>query len=380
MSDADADRWERVLEAERTLAIRDRGRIVAGTGIFSRRLAVPGGVVPAAAVTLVGVRPTHRRRGLMSTLMRRQLNDVHERGREAVTVLWASEPVIYGRFGYGLGTHAADLRVASGSARLRSAPDARVDLLTPTEALPAIRELHEALWPTIPGMLDREDPWWEDRIEDPEEHREGNTPLRAAVTEDAYALYAVKRQWDENGPDSEVVVLEALAATPEGEAAIWNYLIGLDLTRRISWDLAPVRPPAHAHGRQRAGREDDPRLRVVGAPGRRAARAGGARLRRAVRGRARGRGRRAPVERRPLGAALGRHDRHLREDRHPGRARSQLDRARRRLPRRDAARDARPRRPRARAAPRRAGRRRAAPSRATARPGARRSSRALTEW
>ena len=64
MSDADAGRWERVLEAERTLAIRDRGRIVAGTGIFSRRLAVPGGVVPAAAVTLVGVRPSHRRRGL----------------------------------------------------------------------------------------------------------------------------------------------------------------------------------------------------------------------------------------------------------------------------------------------------------------------------
>ena len=243
MSDADAGRWERVLEAERTLAIRDRGRIVAGTGIFSRRLAVPGGVVPAAAVTLVGVRPSHRRRGLMSSLMRRQLNDVHEGGREAVTVLWASEPVIYGRFGYGLGTHAADLRVASGSARLRSAPDARVDLLTPAEALPAIRALHEALWPTIPGMLDREDPWWEDRTEDPEEHREGNTPLRAAVTEDAYALYAVKRQWDENGPDSEVVVLEALAATPEGEAAIWNYLIGLDLTRRISWDLAPSDHP-----------------------------------------------------------------------------------------------------------------------------------------
>ena len=122
MSDADAGRWERVLEPERTLAIRDRGRIVAGTGIFSRRLAVPGGVVPAAAVTLVGVRPTHRRRGLMSSLMRRQLDDVHEGGREAVAVLWASEPVIYGRFGYGLATHAADLRVASGSARLRSAP------------------------------------------------------------------------------------------------------------------------------------------------------------------------------------------------------------------------------------------------------------------
>jgi predicted acetyltransferase len=243
MSDADAGRWERVLEAERTLAIRDRGRIVAGAGVFSRRLAVPGGVVPVASVTLVGVRPTHRRRGLMSALMRRQLHDIHEGGREAVAVLWASEPVIYGRFGYGLGTHAAHLRVDSGSARLRSTPDAQVDLLAPAEALPAIRDVHEAVWPTIPGMIDRDGPWWEDRIEDPEEHREGLQPLRAAVTDGAYALYAVRRLWNEDGPNSEVVVLEALAATTEGEATIWNYLMGMDLTRRVSWELAPSDHP-----------------------------------------------------------------------------------------------------------------------------------------
>ena len=145
MKEVDLDRWERVLEPERTLAIRDRGRIVAGTGIFSRRLAVPGGVVPAAAVTLVGVLPTHRRRGLMSTLMRRQLADVHEAGREAVATLWASEAVIYGRFGYGLATIATKLDVARRSARLRRPSDAAVDLLAPADALPAMREVHEAL-------------------------------------------------------------------------------------------------------------------------------------------------------------------------------------------------------------------------------------------
>jgi predicted acetyltransferase len=239
MSDADAARWERVLEPERTLAVRDDGRIVAGCGIFTRRLAVPGGVVPAAAVTLVGVRPTHRRRGLMSTMMRRQLENVHEAGSEAVAMLWASEPVIYGRFGYGLATLAADLRVATATLRMRSTPGARVDLLPPADALPAMRELHEAVWPTIPGMIDRGGPWWEDRIEDPEEHRDGAQALRAAVTDGAYALYAVKRQWDADGPDSEVVVLEAVAATAEGEAAIWSYLTSLDLTRRVSWELAP---------------------------------------------------------------------------------------------------------------------------------------------
>src|SRR5688572_27703094 len=98
----DLVRWERTLEPERTLGIRDRGKFVAGASIFSRRLTVPGGEVPVAAVTLVGVLPTHRRRGLMSTLMRRQLRDLHEAGAEPVAALWASEPIIYGRFGYGM--------------------------------------------------------------------------------------------------------------------------------------------------------------------------------------------------------------------------------------------------------------------------------------
>jgi len=66
----------RVLEPERTLVLREDGRIVAATGIYSRRLGVPGGEVPVAGVTQVGVRPTHRRRGLLTTLMRRQLADV----------------------------------------------------------------------------------------------------------------------------------------------------------------------------------------------------------------------------------------------------------------------------------------------------------------
>jgi predicted acetyltransferase len=239
MSDVEADRWERMLEPERVLAIRDRGRFVAGSGIFTRRLAVPGAVVPAVAVTLVGVRPTHRRRGLMSTLMHRQLADVHEAGDETVAMLWASEPVIYGRFGYGLATTTGNLKVATATLRMRWIPDAQFDLLAPADALPAMREIHEAVWPTVPGMLDRDGLWWEDRVEDPEEHREGAEQLRAAVTDDAYALYRVKRQWAEDGPDSEVHVMEAVAATPVGEAAIWSYLTGLDLTRRVSWELAP---------------------------------------------------------------------------------------------------------------------------------------------
>jgi predicted acetyltransferase len=237
------ERWQRVLEPERTLALRDRGRIVAGCGIFSRRLTIPGGETPVAGVTLVGVRPTHRRRGLLTTLMRRQLADIHEAGREPVAALWASESVIYGRFGYGMATLGALLEVDKRMARLRRTSDAQVDLLPPAEALDHMRAIHEEVRASLPGMIDRDGPWWEDRLRDPESDRDGAQPLRAAVTEGAYALYAVKPRFTFDRPAGEVHVREVLATTPDSRLAIWGYLLGLDLTNTLAWELAPADDP-----------------------------------------------------------------------------------------------------------------------------------------
>jgi predicted acetyltransferase len=236
------ERWQQVLEPERALAVRDRGRFVAGCGIFTRRLTIPGGETPVAAVTLVGVRPTHRRRGLMTALMRRQLADIHEAGREPVAVLWASEPIIYGRFGYGLAALGGELEVDTRTVRLHHPSDAPVDLLPPAEALDAMRGIHETVRPELPGMLDRDGPWWEDRLRDHESDREGAQPLRAAVTDGAYALYSVKPQWGDR-PSGEVVVREVLATSPDSRAAIWGFLLGLDLTTTVTWEVAPADEP-----------------------------------------------------------------------------------------------------------------------------------------
>jgi predicted acetyltransferase len=237
------ERWKKVLEPERTLVLRDNGKIVAGTGIFSRRLTVPGGETPVAGVTLVGVRPSHRRRGLLTTLMRRQLADVHEAGREAVAALWATEPVIYGRFGYGIATLAGHIEVDKRRVALRRRPDARVEMLAPADALEAMRRSHEELRPQVPGMLDRDGPWWEDRLRDHESDRAGTQPLRAVVSDGAYALYAVKPQFVDARPAGEVEVREVLATTEEGRLAIWDFLLGLDLTIKLSWELAPSDDP-----------------------------------------------------------------------------------------------------------------------------------------
>jgi predicted acetyltransferase len=233
----------KILEPERTLVLRDGERIVAATAIYSRRISVPGGDVPVAGVTQVGVRPTHRRRGMLTTLMRRQLADVHEAGDEAIAALWASESVIYGRYGYGLATLTTDLHVATREARLREAPQADVELMRAPEAVDLIRPIHEAARARRPGMVDRAGPWWDFRIDDPEDERDGAQALRAIVTDGGYALYAGKLKFEESGPAGEAKVREVVATTPAAYATVWSFLLGLDLTRKVTYELAPADDP-----------------------------------------------------------------------------------------------------------------------------------------
>jgi predicted acetyltransferase len=238
------ERLRKIFEPERSLVLRDGDAIVAGTSIYTRRLSVPGGDVPVAGVTQVGVRPTHRRRGMLTTLMRRQLQDVKDAGDEAIAALWASESVIYGRFGYGLATLTTDLHVTTHNARLRDAPPrADYELLAAAEAVDRIRPIHEAARAQRPGMIDREGPWWDVRVFDPEDERDGAQALRAVVVDGGYALYAGKLRFTETIADGEAHVREVVATSPEAYTAIWSYLLGLDLTTRIKYELAPADDP-----------------------------------------------------------------------------------------------------------------------------------------
>ena len=231
-------------EPERSLAWFDDGRIVAGTSIYSRHVTVPGAIVPCAAVTAVGVMPTHRRRGLLTAMMRRQLEDIRAAG-EPVAALWASEGAIYGRFGYGIAVRTAHLTARRPAARL-SAPPALGD---PMRAGPAadhvehMRGVHERVRGERPGMLDRPGPWWQARLNDPESGRKGAQPLQALAVPDGYALYAVRPDRDEDGPAGEVTIRELVAATPAARALLWDFLLDQDLTRTITWSLAPADEP-----------------------------------------------------------------------------------------------------------------------------------------
>src|ERR671932_1107954 len=107
------ERMQRFLDQitlERMHAAWSDGAIVGGAAAFAFELTVPGGDVPTAGVTVVGVYPTHRRRGVLRAMMRAQLDDAHERG-EPIAALFASEETIYGRFGYGVASWMGEIEL-----------------------------------------------------------------------------------------------------------------------------------------------------------------------------------------------------------------------------------------------------------------------------
>ena len=243
-TDDDRERYDRIDEPERSLAWFDDGRIVATTAAFTRTITVPGAAVGCAAVTAVAVVPTHRRRGLLTAMMRRQLDDVRERG-EPLAALWASEGTIYGRFGYGTGATEARLVARRPAARLATPPEAGTPLTAGPagDHVEAMRAVYERVRPARPGMLDRPGPWWQERLHDAEPDRRGAQPLRAVVCGDGYALYAVRPRDDDDGPAGELVVRELAAATPAARAALWAFLLDQDLTSTITWKRAPEDEP-----------------------------------------------------------------------------------------------------------------------------------------
>src|SRR5439155_1687663 len=146
-------------------------------------LTVPGGRVPAAGVSVVGVLPTHRRRGILAALMRAQLDACHERG-EPVTYLWATEDTIYGRFGYGIGSFAGeiDLPRERSAYYARFEPSGQARIVPLEEAEPLVAPVYDRVAAETPGMFARTSAWWQARaLADPEWRRRGGGDLQCVV-------------------------------------------------------------------------------------------------------------------------------------------------------------------------------------------------------
>jgi len=248
--DEDVPSWEAVFEADRAVAAYDGDRIVGTAGIFSFDLTIPGAVAPSAGVTIVGVHPTHRRRGVLRRMMRFQLDQVHERG-EATAILWASEGSIYQRFGYGLATMATRLTIERDRSAFRAPrdPAGSVRFIELDEARRVLPPIHDALVADRPGFFSRTPAFWDAEVfRDPEHWRRGASAVFYALHEtdgeaDGYVRYRVRDNWDDSGPRSSVILTEKLATTAAADLDLWQFLLGIDLMSRLeAWNVAPDDP------------------------------------------------------------------------------------------------------------------------------------------
>lgn len=236
-TDDDIDDVRSVLELDRMLVAVDGHEVVGSAGAFTFELTVPGGAfVPTAGVTWVGVMPSHRRRGILRQLMTRQLDDIAERG-EPLAALTASEAAIYGRFGYGYATRKARLVLSSRAVHLRDGigDDGLVrfaDAVTARKTLPGIYDRARA---AQPGTVSRDDRYWDYLLRDLESSRGGATALQFLVHPDGFAIYRRRGGWVNGFPHGEAIVVELVATTFEAHAALWRFLLSLDLVEQVSF-------------------------------------------------------------------------------------------------------------------------------------------------
>lgn len=249
-SDAEFEYERELWELDRLIGASDGDAPVGTGGAFSFRMTVPGGEVGAAGITMIGVSPSHRRRGILRQMMRWLLDQARERG-EPIAILWASEGAIYQRFGYGMGTLQGTFDIDPGRARfVRPAePLGRMRLVDRDEALRLMPPVYDAVRPGMPGTISRTETRWQvDLLDDHTWMRTANGPKFRAVLEvdgivRGYAIYRIKSEWDERGPNNTLLALEVLGLDATAELAIWEWLFGIDLVGRVKGWRGPVPHP-----------------------------------------------------------------------------------------------------------------------------------------
>ncbi len=245
----DLAEWKTVAEYDQCIAAVDGDRFVGGASAYSFELTLPGGgLVPVGGVSNVAVLPTHRREGVLTGLLARQLDDLAGRG-SSLAILNASESRIYRRFGYGPATSAVSVQIDTRhSEYLGDLPPGRLHLVTPEEARTVFPAFYDRWRHEHVGSLARSDAWW-DIMLGPREGWKGGGEAFHLVHQgldgetDGYASYQQESRTEHGNFQSVVRVRELIGVDAGVEAALWRFCFDLDLVRVARSDMRPVDDP-----------------------------------------------------------------------------------------------------------------------------------------
>jgi predicted acetyltransferase len=170
---------------------------------------------------------------------------------EPLAALTASEPAIYGRFGYGAATYHVNVEIDTTRVRLSVPPgtdDVRLRYARPADVLDACEALYARTVSGRPGMPARLPGWERVWLLDPESERDGASPLQCVVAERdgetvGFARFRIKPDWDITGPKGTVVLQDTESLDPAVHAALWRFLFDIDLTSTLTARARPLDEP-----------------------------------------------------------------------------------------------------------------------------------------
>jgi predicted acetyltransferase len=249
VSPEDVQNERKVIDPARCLAAFDGDDIVGCASSVVFEMTVPGGTIPTVGITGVGVVPTHRRRGVNTALMRRQLDDIRDGGL-AIAALFASEGGIYGRFGYGLATLDAfvDIETSRSAFIPGSEGDGRVRLLDREAAKERYLSMYDRSRLTRPGAMKKSPNWFDYEFADKHfgEERKFFFALHETGNDcDGIAAYTIKHEWD-LVPKNIVELYDLDALTPSVYAQMWRFVLDLDLVSKVTaWSRPADEPLLH---------------------------------------------------------------------------------------------------------------------------------------
>lgn len=242
------------MDLARTIAAFEGDAIVGTFRSFATELTLPGGrPIPASAVSAVSVLSTHRRRGILSSLVVDDVARTRERG-DPVGILFSAEWPIYGRFGYGPATWEASWAVRTRAARFLRGPVGSVEVMAPKAARQLLPPIYERYRAGQPGEIERIDVRWDIElgiVQPPGRPRPG--PVVVAIHRDdageadGYAMYHGDEKWDEGIPDNVLVLDDLHAASEAAEIDLWRFLCSIDLVATIKAGSRRPREPLPWH-------------------------------------------------------------------------------------------------------------------------------------
>lgn len=216
---------------------------------FVSPLTVPGGRdLPAWAISMVTVAPSHRRRGIARELLESELRAAVALGIP-MAMLTVSESTIYGRFGFAPAAMASTVSIDTRRARYVGAvPPGRVQLIAPETARAEMDRLYETSRLASPGEIEVWPRRWDQIFGVPSDEKDVSKKPRAVRYDDengvtqGVAVYRMKE--DPSDYAAHTAEVEYLTAnTADAYAALWRFLLELDLTSKVHALLRPIDEP-----------------------------------------------------------------------------------------------------------------------------------------